>query len=190
MSKANPAIRGEKVWLRAMEREDLDAYLRAMNDAELGVIAGSQYPKSKLATERWYEKLMTERHGTDGYYLAICTLADDRLIGFAWLWRLDLVHGSAEFSIVLADEECLNQGYGTDTTCVIQDFGFGELRLERIHLTTSAENRRAVHCYEKAGFVVEGTLRHYRRMHGKMIDGLLMSVLREEWEARQAAEAA
>ena len=190
MSKPVPTIRGEKVWLRAMERDDLDAYLRAINDAELGFMAGYQFPHGKLATERWYENLMTEHHGKDGYYFTICTLADDQLVGFTWLWHLDLVNGGAEFSICLATGDCLNQGYGGDTARAVQDFGFGEVRLERIYLYVNAENPRAIHCYEKAGFVVEGTLRHTRRKRGRMTDGLLMSMLREEWEAREAAKAA
>jgi RimJ/RimL family protein N-acetyltransferase len=172
-----------------MEHEDLDAYWRAMNDAKLGFVAGAMAPQSKLGTERWYEKLMTESHGKDGYYFTVCALADDQLVGFAWLWHLDLSNGAAEFSICLATGDCLNQGYGTDTTRAVLDFGFGNLSLERIHLTTTVDNPRAVHCYEKAGFAAEGTLRHWRRMNGKMIDGLLMSILREEWEARMAPQA-
>ena len=189
MSKPVPTIRGEKVWLRAMEREDLEAFLLAMNDAELGFLAGRQFPQGKLATERWYENLMTEHHGKDGYYFTICTLADSKVIGFTWLFHLDLVNGNGEFAICLASGDCLNQGYGTDTARAVQDFGFGEVRLERIYLGVNAENTRAVHCYEKAGFVVEGTMRHSRRKRGKMIDRFLMSMLREEWEAREAAKA-
>jgi RimJ/RimL family protein N-acetyltransferase len=71
----------------------------------------------------------------------------------------------------------------------VLDFGFGELQLERIQLRTNVTNRRAIHCYEKAGFVIEGTLRHIHRKRGQMIDEVIMSILRKEWAAKRAETA-
>jgi RimJ/RimL family protein N-acetyltransferase len=189
MAKAVPIICGEKVWLRAMEHDDLDAWYAAANNAEIGYVGGIPFPMSRPAVEQWYQKTMTEKHGHDGFYFTICSLADDRLLGFTWLHQLDLMAGSAEYSIVLATTECLGQGYGTDATRAVLDFGFGELQLERIQLRTNVTNRRAIHCYEKAGFVIEGTLRHIHRKRGQMIDEVIMSILREEWAAKRAETA-
>ena len=45
-------------------------------------------------------------------------------------------------------------------------------------------NPRAIHVYEKCGFVHEGKLRQSTYRNGRYIDNLLMSVLRCEWEAK------
>ena len=43
-AQANPIIRGEKVWLRPLEREDLEPSLRAINDREINDLAGFPGP--------------------------------------------------------------------------------------------------------------------------------------------------
>ncbi len=62
--------------------------------------------------------------------------------------------------------------------------GFATLNLNRIYLRVYAENKRAIRTYEKAGFVHEGRMRQGVYKHGKYFDVLFMSVLREEWDAR------
>ena len=74
-------------------------------------------------------------------------------------------------------------GYGTDALCAICDFGFGQLRLERIELDVYEPKRRAQRSYEKAGFTREGTLRHAHFADGRFHDVERMSLLRDEWLA-------
>src|SRR5919204_307317 len=65
----------------------------------------------------------------------------------------------------------------------ICDFGFGELRLERIWLDVYAPNLRAQRSYEKAGFLREGTMRRALFKRGEYADVHRMSLLRSEWRA-------
>jgi RimJ/RimL family protein N-acetyltransferase len=61
-------------------------------------------------------------------------------------------------------------------------FAFAELRMERVWLNVGTDNDRARRAYEKAGFVLEGTLRHDRYEGGRYTSGHLMSILRHEWQ--------
>ena len=96
------------------------------------------------------------RQGKTDYHFVICRLTDDEPIGTAGLHDLDLVNGNAEFGISIGEKSEWNQGYGTDALHAICDFGFGELRLERIELEVYASNARASGPYEKAGFALGG----------------------------------
>jgi RimJ/RimL family protein N-acetyltransferase len=53
-----------------------------------------------------------------------------------------------------------------------------------VELQVYAPNARAQRSYEKAGFVLEGTLRHRHFAQARYEDVLIMSLLREEWAAR------
>lgn len=77
----------------------------------------------------------------------------------------------------------MGKGLGTDAVNALVDFGFGELRLERVWLSTDAENARAQRAYAKAGFVVEARRRHAWVENGRMLDEIRMSLLRDEWLA-------
>ncbi len=105
------------------------------------------------------------RQGKTDYHFVICRLADDKPIGTVGLHDLDFVNGNAEFGISIGEKGEWNKGYGTDALRAICDFGFGELRLERIELEVYADNARGRRSYEKAGFGLEGTLRrrHFAR---------------------------
>jgi RimJ/RimL family protein N-acetyltransferase len=63
--------------------------------------------------------------------------------------------------------------------------GFETLNMNRIYLRVYSTNLRAIRAYEKAGFVVEGTLREVVYKHGKYSDVHMMSVLRSEWESKR-----
>ena len=99
------------------------------------------------------------------------------------LGPIDWRNGSAELGIYIGETDEWGKGYGTDTLNALVDFGLGELRLERIWLRVLDSNARAIRSYEKAGFVAEGTLRHLLHQHGRWVDGIQMSLLRDEWTA-------
>ena len=63
-------------------------------------------------------------------------------------------------------------------------YAFGDLKLNRVELTTAEENVRAIRSYEKCGFVREGVLREHRLIDGRPVDSVAMAVIRSDWEAR------
>ena len=90
----------------------------------------------------------------------------------------------ASFGISIGEKAEWSKGYGTDALRAICDFGFGQLRLERIELDVYEPNLRAQRSYQKAGFVKEGVLRRAHFSDGRFHDVLRMSLLREEWEGQ------
>lgn len=177
-----PIIRGERIYLRPAERDDLETFVRWFADAEVTRHLTFRAPISVAMEEKWFEG-MVERQGKTDYHFVICLIDGDRPIGTAGLHGLDLENGGAEFGISIGEKTEWNRGYGTDTLNAICDFGFGSLRLERIDLLVYEENARAIRSYEKAGFQHEGRLRNAHFGEGHHTDVLIMSLLRDEWLA-------
>ena len=175
-------IASGRVFLRPFEPADAERYHRWRNDARVTATAGFNQPLSLAAVEQRIERLAQE-HGKDHFAFAICLVGDEQPIGEVVLFELDRDHGSAELGIFIGEPDEWGKGYGTDALNAVVDFGFGELRLERIWLNVWSENQRARRAYEKAGFVWEGTMRHDRYEGGRFTDGHVMSVLRDEWLA-------
>jgi RimJ/RimL family protein N-acetyltransferase len=177
-----PMVRGRDVYLRPAERADLAAFVAWLSDADTTANLTTRAPLSLPLEERWFDGML-ERQGRDGYHFVICLIADGRAIGSTSLFELDLLNGQAGFGIFIGDEAMRGRGYGTDALDAIVDFGFGELRLERIWLDVFTDNTRGIRSYEKAGFVREGTLRRAFYRRGAYRDAYRMSLLRSEWEA-------
>jgi RimJ/RimL family protein N-acetyltransferase len=179
---AVPIIRGERVYLRPAERSDLPTFVRWFADAETTRHLAVRAPFSEAMEEEWF-KGVVEGQGEKQYHFVICLVGDGRSIGTADLRDLDFENGVAAFGISIGEKGEWSKGYGTDALLAICDFGFGQLRLERIWLDVYEPNARARRSYEKAGFTLEGTLRHGHFADGEFVDVMRMALLRDEWLA-------
>jgi RimJ/RimL family protein N-acetyltransferase len=177
-----PLLRGERVWLRPLETRDMPAYVAGINDTDVGAWAGYRMPFSVEQASAWIQRTIEQSRSGEGYFFAVCELGDDRFIGTTWLKDVHQMDANAELAIYM-DRDHIGSGWGTDAQRALLAFGFGTLGLERIWLTVSAGNARAIRSYEKVGFVREGVMRRSFRVGGQMQDALLMAILRDEWEA-------
>lgn len=175
-------IESGRVFLRPFEAGDAEAYHRWRSDSEVARLGSLGRPVSLAEVEKRIARLADEQ-GKEYYTFVICLLEGERPIGEALLFGLDLQHGSTELGIFIGEVDEWDKGYGTDAVNALVDFGFGELRLERIFLNVWTENERARRAYAKAGFVHEGTARHDRYEGGRFTSGHVMSLLRDEWLA-------
>ena len=184
-SVERPLIRGEHVWLRAFEPRDLEAYHAAVNEYDVAYWTGymARGPQSRHDIQTWYENVVQVGHGKTGYYFIIAALGSDEFIGSTWLFNLDSRLGGPELAIFIGDRARWSSGMGTDAIRALTDFGFGYQDYNRIWLTSRASNLRAHGAFRKAGFALEGTLRAHYRAQGEVVDSVLMSILRTEWEA-------
>ncbi|HET6900811.1 MAG TPA: GNAT family protein, partial [Vicinamibacteria bacterium] len=107
----------------------------------------------------------------------------DRLIGTCQLLHINRVHRTAELQIRIGDAAERGRGYGTEAVALLVGFAFKDLNLHRVSLQVFATNARAIHAYEKAGFVREGVLRQAAHVDGGYVDLVVMGILREEHDA-------
>jgi RimJ/RimL family protein N-acetyltransferase len=176
--------RGEKVWLRAYERDDVDAYLEGANSAETGILAGYNGTLGRYHAEKWVEKRPLEGHGHGEWYWVISPIGSREYLGTIWLWNRENRLGGMELSIFVRASAGHGRGLGTDAIRAALDFGFGTTDTERIWMFTFAGNTRSQAAFAKAGFQQDGVIRHIGRSNGQWIDAVMMSILREEWEAQ------
>jgi RimJ/RimL family protein N-acetyltransferase len=83
-----PTLRGEQVFLRPAERDDLDDFVRWFSDAEVTHYLAIRAPFSKAMEEQWFAG-MVERQGKTDWHFVICLIADGRAIGTAGLHQVD-----------------------------------------------------------------------------------------------------
>lgn len=181
---ALPVLRGERVFLRAPERTDIPTFVGWFNDSLTTSFVTMRAPMSLAMEEQWFEGML-QRQGKDGYHFVMCRLDDGKPIGTIGLFELDLTNGSAGIGITIGERSLWGRGYGTDAMHALLDFGFGQLRLERMWLDVYDFNVRARRSYDKAGFVLEGTRRRAMFKRGRYHDVHLMSILRDEWAAQE-----
>lgn len=176
-----PTLQGKTVRLRPVRVSEVEQLTEWFNDSEVNYWLHQSEREDAKAEDR---KPVYIPEG-DASLLSLAIEGDGRLVGVIHLVGVDLAHGRAELAIVIGDKSAWSQGYGTDAMRTLLRHAFEEIGLERVELITDADNARGIRAYEKAGFVHEGTLRKKRMRHGKPLDMVIMSVLREEWAERE-----
>ncbi|MGC9529658.1 MAG: GNAT family N-acetyltransferase [Candidatus Bipolaricaulaceae bacterium] len=175
---------GQRVRLRAIEREDIPTFVRWFNDPRVRQYLLMYEPMSKAKEERWFDAQLQRE---DEFLWAIEARADGDWIhiGNLGLHKVDWKNRNATFGIVLGEVDYWGKGYGLDATCTLLQFAFGELGLHRVELEVFAGNERARRCYERAGFRREGTRRQALHRDGNFHDVHLMAILRDEFQGQQ-----
>jgi len=175
-------IVGKRVRLRGIERSDLPRFVQWLNDPE--VIPGLLIvtPLTLAQEEHWFERVLSG--AAEEAPLVIEVFSSERWlpVGNIGLHKINWREREAEFGIVIGEKDFWSKGYGGDAIRLLLGYGFNQLNLHRIFLRVHADNPRAIHCYEKIGFVHEGRLRQAHFSNGSYVDVLIMGVLRSEWK--------
>ena len=175
-----PYIIGEQIYLRPLEREDLnDKYLGWLNDPEVNrYLETGVFPSTKSELEKFYERAAGS---PDQIILAIIDNETDQHIGNVKIGPISWVHRKATLGILVGEKQLWRRGIGIEATRLMVEYGFFRLNLRRIELGVYAEHEAAVRCYERVGFQVEGTSRKALFHEGEYKDHLHMGLLRTDY---------
>jgi len=176
-------IYGEHMRLRAIERSDLPRFVEWLNDPDVRQGLLLHLPMSQAQEENWFENMFKRPAVEHPLVIEVHEGGDWVMIGNCGIHNIDWRCRSAEVGIFIGEKHLWNQGYGTKAMRLLLKHSFETLNLNRIALEVYETNPRAIHSYEKVGFVHEGRKRQAMYKEGKHFDILIMSVLREEWQA-------
>jgi RimJ/RimL family protein N-acetyltransferase len=177
-------ILGQRIRLRPVEKDDVPRFVKWFADPELRSYLSMYMPIGQVQEERWFERNLNA--GDEQTWAIDAQPADMAVgpwvhIGSCGFHRLDWRNRWGEVGIVIGAHDYWDRGYGTDVMQTMVAWGFYTLNLNRVQLRVFADNARAIRCYEKVGFQIEGRLRQENFANGAYRDTLLMGVLREDW---------
>jgi RimJ/RimL family protein N-acetyltransferase len=184
-------LEGDRVRLRPADLDDAPRLAGWINDPGIAHYLGGPARQFSLAAERAFVASKSANDGEHGLFLVIEATDGPApvAIGTIELRRLEPVARRGEVGMLIGERDYWSRGFGSDALRTLCRFGFAELDLHRIELTVASYNPRAQRAYAKVGFVEEGRLREHRYAAGRYYDTLVMGLLREGFEAREAARA-
>ena len=173
-------LKGPRLTLRAVTRDDLPRYVAWLNDTDVVRHLSMFMPMNLDDETEWYEAQRKDRSTLN---LAMETETGQH-IGSVGLMSIDYRNQSAELGIVIGEKNEWNKGYGGEAIEILLAYAFNELNLNRIYLRVDTDNLGGVNCYKRCGFVTEGEFREVGFRDGKYINQYIMSVLRNEYRQR------
>ena len=165
-------LEGKTVNLRLREKEDMPLFTEWNNNLEFfGEFMW--FPQvSRAEREKRYDALTSD---TKMFFIE---KKDGTKIGHV----IHFLSGNfMEIGYALIPSE-RRKGYCTEAVRIIVDYLFLSRELRRIQAQTDPRNIASQKVLEKAGFKKEGTLRKSYFLRGEWADGLIYSILLEEWK--------
>lgn len=158
-------IEGEKVYLSPMNLEDIEKYVKWMNDFSTTDGLGSSSKVTTFESERsWLINNMDKKE----QQFAIVLKETDKLIGNCGFVDINHLHQRGEVGLFIGEEENRSKGYGTEALSLLVEYGFNYLNLKNIMLKVFSFNKRAIKSYEKIGFKVFGKRTEDYYLNGMM----------------------
>jgi RimJ/RimL family protein N-acetyltransferase len=174
-------LKGERVTLRSLNRDDLPRLCEFNNDVEVELAGGGDppIPQSLARLEADYDQKISSG-GRDGAGFAV--EADGKFIGQCALFDFHETNHTCQLGITIGDKAYWGKGYGREAVSLLLDYAFRLRNMRKVWLTVNGTNERAIRAYRACGFVEEGRQRAQVWSNGEYIDLVYMGVLREEWE--------
>lgn len=165
-------IKGKQTILMPMTLQHVtERYLGWLNDPEV-----TFYLSSGKQTLDQLKQYVSERITNPNVrFWAIHEIESGTHIGNVKLEPIFWEVSRATFGILIGDRHYWGKGISTEVTALVAEHAFRELKLRKVDLGVSAENKAAIKSYEKAGFHVEGHFRNHVLLHGKVSDSIYMA---------------
>ncbi len=169
-------LKGEKVYLRALEPEDLDFVHEIENDEDFWEISSTQSPYSKFLIRQYIENAHRDIYDIKQLRLVICTNRKRR-VGLIDVYDLEPRDRRAAIGILIANKKDRNKGYGSESLSLLCDYCFTHLGLHQVYANVTASNRDSMRVFENNGFRKVGLKKDWTLFNGKFKDEWLYQLL-------------
>ena len=124
-------LKGKKVALRALEREDLSQLMVWRNNPDMRKFFRETDEINSINQEKWFNSVIAKN--SIHKMFAIVKIDTNELMGACGLCYIDWVNRSADFSIYLGyDDLYIDDVYAIEAAEIMRDYGFDVLNLHRL----------------------------------------------------------
>lgn len=163
-------IKGEKIYLRAVEPEDIDKLYTWENDPKVWSVSTSPTLYSKFVIREYIESSHKSIYELCQQRLMICRIADNEPIGTIDLFEFDAHNSRAGIGILIYKEEDRCEGYATESLVLIEKYAIEVLNLHVLYSNIVDDNEASKHLFIKNGYGCCGTKKEWLRIGGKWFD--------------------
>lgn len=148
-------LQDDRIRLRAMEPEDLEAMYRWENDASLWHLGDTTRPFSREALREFIEGSSQDIFAARQVRLIIETIGEPtqvEAIGCADLFAFDPLNRRAGVGILIYDPSQRRQGYASTALRLTAEYAFGRLDMRQLWAEIPISNTASLRLFERAGF--------------------------------------
>jgi len=170
------SLKGQLIYLRALEPEDLDFIYEIENDERIWELSNTQTPYSKFLIKQYLEHAHKDIYEVKQLRLVISTY-DNIAIGLIDIFDFDALNKRAGIGILIQDHKNRKQGYGAESLKLLCDYCFKHLHLHQLYCNISEENTSSLNLFKNQGFNEIGLKKDWNFVNGDYKNEYLLQLI-------------
>ena len=169
-------LKGEHIYLRALEPEDLDFIHAVENDESIWEISCTQTPYSKFLIKQYLDNAHKDIYEVKQLRLVISNY-DDVALGMIDLFDFDFKNRRAGVGILVKDSKDRLKGYGREALKLLIDYSFKHLDLHQLYCNISENNDVSIKLFSNQGFKNIGLKKDWIYVNGAFKNEFLFQLI-------------
>lgn len=170
-------LKGQHIFLRAIEPADIDALYAWENDAENWKVSNIQTPFSRFVLEQYIASAHQDIYSVKQLRLIICN-DENKPVGCIDLFDFEPNHLRAGIGVLIADKTDRRKGYASEALELLTDYCFSTLHLHQLYCNITTDNEASVLLFQKHAFQITGIKKQWIREGDTFKDELLLQRIR------------
>lgn len=148
-------LKGEHIYLRALEPSDLDFLYDIENDEKIWEISNTQTPYSKYLLKQYLKESHKDIYEVKQLRLVIASYKDE-VLGLIDIFDFDVKNRRSGIGIVIKEASNRGKGYGAEALNLLINYAFEKLYLHQLYCNISEDNAASLKLFKQLNFEVVG----------------------------------
>jgi RimJ/RimL family protein N-acetyltransferase len=134
--------------------------------------------------ENYIQTAIEARAHKTAYAFIVFDKLLNEYVGCTRFYDIQLAFQTIQIGYTWYSKKCWGTKLNENCKYLLLEFAFDQMGFERVEFRADNNNKRSIAAMQKIGCTVEGVLRNHLPMPtGKRRDSIVLSILKEEWNA-------
>jgi len=174
-------MNGAKVYIRALEPEDVDILYKWENDRRIWHLSNTLAPMSRFNLEQFVLSAGQDIFSTRQMRLMISLHEAENgisTIGSVDLFEFEPTHQRAGVGILI-HKDFRGKGYASEALSLLIDYAFNTLMLHQLFANISNDNPDSIRLFESKGFSLIGIKKDWNRFNNSWHDESMFQLIHQ-----------
>ena len=170
-------LKGQNIYLRALEPEDLEFVYAIENDEAIWQVSNTQTPYSRFLIRQYLENAHQDIYEAKQLRLVICLNNSDNAVGLIDLFDFDPKNNRAGIGILIQNLEDRSKGIGKEALGLLISYAFQQLQLHQLYANIDSDNKLSLQLFSKFGFQEIGLKKQWNRINNVYKDEYMFQLI-------------
>jgi diamine N-acetyltransferase len=167
------SLKGEKVYLRALEPSDIDEVYQWENDSSIWHLSNTISPYSRFVLEQYLASAHQDIYTAKQLRLVI-SLTSGKAIGCIDIFDFDPLHQRAGVGILISEIADRGKGYASEALELLIGYCRNTIHLHQLYCNITEGNEASLKLFTHLGFEVCGTKKAWLRERDRWKNELML----------------